>query len=86
MSKVYEVPYALPKIGDTVYVAKRYFDDEGYYMLAIDKTEVLRIEIVFTKDGPLTKVDTKGNYGGTWLGDTFPDEESAKASFSRKDY
>ena len=81
-TKNYEVLYALPKVGDTVYVIKSYFDIDGYYMLAIDKEEVLKIEVVFKKDGCYTRVDTRGNYGGTWLGDTFPDEESAKKAIA----
>lgn len=74
-------------IGDTVYVTKSYFDDEGYFMQGIDKTEVTKITVTIDRNNkPLFKVDTQANSYGTWLGDTFPDEESAQASFSRKDY
>ncbi len=74
-------------IGDTVYVTKSYFDDDGYFIQGIDKTEVIKITVIVDiNNTPFFEINTRANSYGTWLGDTFPDEESAKASFARKDY
>lgn len=74
-------------IGDTVYVTKSYFDDDGCLVRAIAKTEVVKIRVVLDKTKePSFEIDTRVNTYGLWLGDTFPDEESAQMSFVRKDY
>ena len=74
-------------IGDTVYVTKSYFDDDGYLVRAIAKTEVVKIRVVLDKTKePSFEIDTRVNTYGPWLVDTFPDEESAKASLGLEHY
>ena len=72
-------------IGDTVYVTKSFYDEDGYFMQHVYEAEVTEIEVVINRDNkPFFQISTRANSYGTWLGDTFPDEESARKSFLKE--
>ena len=85
-TQVHRTKIELPcSIGDTVYVTKSFYDEDGYFMQHVYEAEVTEIKVVINRDNkPFFQISTWANSYGTWLGDTFPDEEGARNSFLKE--